>query len=608
MKEDNPFNRFDSKPSSDSKNPFDQFDAPSAVAEAAPAVPKERGTYEKTKEGFLEVLPKNSHLFLGPMVVGGVGELLKGGGAAIELVAPETGKKVREYGRGIVGAVNERYPISGTIGEIGSYALPYGLATKGIQALRGAPAVSTLGRAAEAGGAGGAVGYATTGGDQSERILSGALGSALGSGTTLSFAAAQKGYAYVADLAKKAFAGDAKKAAKALRDYGSRRTGAERKAAEEAAKQAEQTARIAETAEQKAMRQQELAYRDLPGTKTEKEAGRFKPIPTSEQAIGDRIRGYVDKVFNDLKAVRSKNAETLKSEAFDLAKAREQQGVMPKDTGAFRKGMAELDSMIDTATLSDIKAPLQRVRNALDPVKGKPVSFEGLEQLRRFLRDRSYGLPAEGFDAIGQQQAGQLAKIVESIQREFTSAYPTLTAAVKGDKSSAFDKFLAQYRKDSEPLQVFRTKTGKLFEEQLPGVEGYAKVSSKKIPSKVFADRESYQGLIEAVGGNRAFAENEARKYFAGQMEKLAGDPKELELFIRNNRTMLNLTNARDMVEAYAARARIAAQRGVAAGERAAQATEAQKTAATQSEKYKSLNLEFRSATDRKSTRLNSSH
>ena len=156
MKEDNPFNRFDSKPSSDSKNPFDQFDAPSDVSQAAPAAPKERGTYEKTKEGFLEVLPKNSHLFLGPMVVGGVGELLKGGGAAIELVAPETGKKVREYGRGIVGAVNERYPISGTIGEIGSYALPYGLATKGIQALRGAPAVSTLGRAAEAGGAGGA--------------------------------------------------------------------------------------------------------------------------------------------------------------------------------------------------------------------------------------------------------------------------------------------------------------------------------------------------------------------------------------------------------------------------------------------------------------------
>jgi hypothetical protein len=35
-------------------------------------------------------------------------------------------------------------------------------------------------------------------------------------------------------------------------------------------------------------------------------------------------------------------------------------------------------------------------------VTGKPVSFEGLETLRRFLRDRSYGLPAEGFDAIGQ--------------------------------------------------------------------------------------------------------------------------------------------------------------------------------------------------------------
>jgi hypothetical protein len=342
------------------------------------------------------------------------------------------------------------------------------------------------------------------------------------------------------------------------------------------ATEAEQKAGIAETAEQKAARQQELAYRQLPGTTTEKEAGRFKAIPTSEQTVGDRIRVYVDRVFNDLKATRSKNAEKLKEEAFGLAKAREQQGLMPKDTEAFKKGMSELDSMIKTATLSDIKAPLQRVRNALDPVQevegvivGKPVTFEGLEQLRRFLRDRSFGLPSEGFDAIGQQQAGKLADIVESVQREFTSGYPSLTAAVKGDKSSAFDRFLEQYRKDSEPLRVFKTKTGKLFEEQLPGVKGYAKVSSENIPSRVFKDRESYQGLIEAVGGNKAFAENEARKYFVGQMEKLAGDPKKLEAFIRDNRTMLNLTNARDMAESYIARASAFAKRGEAAKTRA---------------------------------------
>ena len=204
-------------------------------------------------------------------------------------------------------------------------------------------------------------------------------------------------------------------------------------------------------------------------------------------------------------------------------------------------------------------------------IVGKPVTFEGLEQLRRFLRDRSFGLPSEGFDAIGQQQAGKLADIVESVQREFTSGYPSLTAAVKGDKSSAFDRFLEQYRKDSEPLRVFKTKPGKLFEEQLPGVKGYAKVSSENIPSKVFKDRESYQGLIEALGGNKAFAENEARKYFASQMEKLAGDPKKLEAFIRDNRTMLNLTNARDMAESYIARASAFAKRGEAAKTRAGQ-------------------------------------
>ena len=79
-------------------------------------------------------------------------------------------------------------------------------------------------------------------------------------------------------------------------------------------------------------------------------------------------------------------------------------------------------------------------------------------------------------------------------------------------------------------------------------------------------------------------------------MEKLAGDPKKLEAFIRDNRTMLNLTNARDMAESYIARASAFAKRGEAAVARGEQATEARKAAAAQSEKYKNLNLEFRSA------------
>jgi len=558
-------------PTTKSSSGWEDAPAPKAKVEG------DSDLYSKTYKALTQALPEKEGRtqVVGPMLAAGAGELARGVGAATQLIAPETGRKISDVGRAVVEATKSRYPITGTLGQFGSYLYPYKAAETAVT--KALPRTGTLGREAQiAGAAGGITGAATSEGELVDRAFGGALGTTLGIAGTYGTALATKGYQYTKDVLQKAFGGDAKRMSEALRDYASRRSGAEATAAEKMAKEAEQKAGIAETAEQKAARQQELAYRELPGTTTEKEAGRFKAIPTSEQAVGDRIRGYVDRVFNDLKTTRSKNAEKLKEEAFGLAKAREKQGLMPKDTEAFKKGMSELDSMVKTATLSDIKAPLQRVRNALDPVQevegvivGKPVTFEGLEQLRRFLRDRSFGLPSEGFDAIGQQQAGKLADIVESVQREFTSGYPSLTAAVKGDKSSAFDRFLAQYRKDSEPLRVFKTKTGKLFEEQLPGVKGYAKVSSENIPNRVFKDRESYQGLIEAVGGNKAFAENEARKYFVGQMEKLAGDPKKLEDFIRDNRTMLNLTNARDMAESYIARASAFAKRGETAKTRA---------------------------------------
>ena len=110
------------------------------------------------------------------------------------------------------------------------------------------------------------------------------------------------------------------------------------------------------------------------------------------------------------------------------------------------------ETKLTNVSIDEVKGQLNKVRRALDPTEevdgvviGRPISFEALENLRRFLRDRSYGLPAEGFDAIGQQQAGKLADAVEKIQREF---------------SPGIEKFLTQYRKDSEPLNAFRTKLG----------------------------------------------------------------------------------------------------------------------------------------------------
>jgi hypothetical protein len=497
------------------------------------------------------------------------------------MVAPETGKKISDVGRAVVEATKSRYPITGKIGELGSYVYPYKAAE--MAATKVLPRTGTLGREAQiAGAAGGITGAATSEGDLVDRAFGGALGTTLGIGGTYAGALASKGYDWAKSTLQRAFGGDAKRLSEALRQYSSRLSGdvadtaskmAKEIEAESAAKTAkatreaaaaEQKAGIAETAKEKALRQQQLAYRELPGTKTEMEAGRFKPIPTSEQAVGDRIRGYVDKVFKDLKATRAKNAERLKGAPFYMASEAEMLGRRVANTNTYK----QMEKLVQNQIKNEqglVSAPgatgtkLKELQNILDGtvvddatgvVVKNDLSFEGMERLRRQLSDRSYGFPETGFDALSQQEAGKYAKMVADAMEEF---------------SPGLKRFLSQYQKDSEPLRVFQTKTGKIFEEQLPGVKGYAKVSSEKIPSKVFADRESYQGLIEALGGNRAFAENEARKYFAGQMEKLAGDPKKLEAFIRDNRIMLSLTNASDMAESYIARASAFAKRAGAA-------------------------------------------
>jgi len=225
---------------------------------------------------------------------------------------------------------------------------------------------------------------------------------------------------------------------------------------------------------------------------------------------GTSIRDAVTPIFDKLKKVRSENAEKNKGDAFNFAAMKEAKGQLPKDTKAFGEGVAQLDKLIDDTTLTDIKSPLQRIRNALDPVKevegvivGKPAKFESLEQIRRFLRDRSYGLPAEGFDSINQIQAGKLADMVEGIQKEF---------------SPGIAKFLEQYRKDSEPLRVFKTKLG----EAIVGKEEFDMARFAADPatlgSKFFKSETGVKDLVTLLGGDAAQAEKIARGYVSDQL------------------------------------------------------------------------------------------
>ena len=332
---------------------------------------------------------------------------------------------------------------------------------------------------------------------------------------------------------------------------------------------AEQRAAIAGKAEEKAGRGGETALKPLPGVTTEMEAGRFKPIAQSEQDIGTKIKDSANKVMERLKGTRSSNAEINKQAAFGEAFKKEAAGQSIKDTKAYSNALQEIDSMIKNPTTGLSNAPVGEIENQLRKVRGildrtivdvdgtvisrAPASFEGLEDARRFLRDRSYGMPAEGYDAISQQMAGRLADRIEAIQKEF---------------SPKIEKFLTQYKKDSEPLRVFQSKVGKaLTDVQLPGGgTNFASVSSQDIPGRVFKSKENYSALVDAFGGDRKLAEAEAKRYFASQLES-KGTAKEAENFIRQNRAMLKETNSLPMAEKYAIDLRTYESRTGAAGQ-----------------------------------------
>jgi hypothetical protein len=152
----------------------------------------------------------------GAALLGGVGELTKGVGAATELFSPETGKAITKAGRQLTETA-ERLSPSAYVGEFGSYAVPYTGATKGMQLLRGGQeAASLLGKTAEAAAAGGLIGGITTPGEPTDRLTSAAIGTALGGVTPGVSRLVQEGI----NLVKKGMSSTAENISAQLKQYG----------------------------------------------------------------------------------------------------------------------------------------------------------------------------------------------------------------------------------------------------------------------------------------------------------------------------------------------------------------------------------------------------
>jgi hypothetical protein len=82
---------------------------------------------------------------VGPMIIGGTGELIKGTGALTQMLGfPNAGDRMVEVGSAMTQGAESVSPINANIGKFGSYLLPFGAAQKGLNVLGNAPKVSQV--------------------------------------------------------------------------------------------------------------------------------------------------------------------------------------------------------------------------------------------------------------------------------------------------------------------------------------------------------------------------------------------------------------------------------------------------------------------------------
>lgn len=138
-----------------------------------------------------------------PFFLGGTGELIKGAGALTQLAFPNAGTRMVETGEAMVEGAKSVAPVSATVGQIGSYLLPFAGAQKAATAVQNIPRVAqTIGKipsfaraTGEQAAIGGALGYGLTP-DEQNREKAALFGGLTGAATpTLG-----KAFDYVRDV------------------------------------------------------------------------------------------------------------------------------------------------------------------------------------------------------------------------------------------------------------------------------------------------------------------------------------------------------------------------------------------------------------------------
>ena len=328
----------------------------------------------------------------------------------------------------------------------------------------------------------------------------------------------------------------------------------------EASKKFNENAQIANSAAQKQKQIIDNGIKDLSGVETKPDiAGVYKATPKTLDDIGANIRARVDRTFNLLKDARSARAEQNFGIALNEAKNKEASGQLITQTKDFAHLNEYFDKKLSIVTDPTLRNELTMLKKALTegvPIKlsegekrvfalrhnttidkvpdeiNLPPSFEGFEIMRRRIGDSAFGAPVEGYKSISKDMAKDIYEIIGKSMREF---------------SPGFDKYLADYKRMSEPLNVFSNKVGKAF----VGAEekgDYYKVDAQKIVNKAFESREGYRSLVEALGGNLEESKLIAKQWFSNQLHNKS--PQEIKSFLEQDK-IKSLLNEMPSIREY---------------------------------------------------------
>jgi hypothetical protein len=312
------------------------------------------------------------------------------------------------------------------------------------------------------------------------------------------------------------------------------------------------------------------SLRELAGVRTLPEAGAFKPIPQTPTEVGNFLRQQAENYVNAIKTQRNEAAKVGFANAKNEAALKQRLGQYV-DTSPL---VSEIDKLISKGGSTDYIRSINQLKNDLAATK----DFEGLEVIRRRLGDAAFGLPEEGYKAIGQGFAKDMYKGLADQMKAY---------------SSDFEKYLADYARLSKNIEAHGTKVGKGLTETQDAAGVYYAKPAEQVAKDIFSSPEKYKQFVDAVGGNLEIAASAGRKFFAGKLES-AKTPEAVEKILKENRELLRqpgmggakqdierrITGAKQDIENYLASLRQSGKRAEAAGAISEEAKTAQKAIA----------------------------